>query len=135
MTAPATPVVDTALYGAIAGVASITTALQSVVALLPLRSAIDVGRRRAASAPGYAPYNAARNEASRDFFIFLALNLVAIGINGSVLAAWWKVGVSDVSPNLWEYWVPWLAVVLGSGALFLTAVGSIIRLGNIAWRD
>jgi hypothetical protein len=128
------PVVDAAIYGAIAGVAAITTALQSVVALQPLRSAIDIGRRKRSSSRGQAQYNDAKHDAGRDFFILLALNVIAAGINGSVLAAWWKVGVAEVSPRDWEFWVPWLAVTLGSTALLITAALSIMRLGSLAWR-
>jgi hypothetical protein len=123
------------LYGAIGGVAAITTALQSLVALLPLRSALDIRRIKTGSAPRQSAYVAAAGDASRDFFVFLALNVVAAIINGAVLAAWWKVGVSAVTVDLWEYWVPWTAVVVGSAVLFLTALGSLIGLGILAWRN
>jgi hypothetical protein len=126
--------VDVATYGAIAGVASITTALQSLVALLPLRSAIDINRRKSSSSRGFAAYNDAKHDAGRDFAIYLVLNVVAVAINGSVLAAWWKVGVANVDFERWEYWVPWVAVVIGSGVLFVTAVASIVWLATLAWR-
>lgn len=133
MTGVISSTLDPSIYGAVAGVAAITTALHSLIALQPLRSAIDTRRRKRSSSPGYAPYNDAKHDARRDFFVYLLLNIVAAAIHGSVLAAWWKVGVASATPSQWEYWLPWLAVTLGSAALFLTSVGSIVRLGILAW--
>lgn len=129
-----TSAVDPSIYGAVAGVAAITTALQSVIALLPLREAINIARRKRSVPIGHAPYNDARHDARRDFFILFILNFLAASIHAAVLAAWWKVGVAEVNPQQWEYWLPWAAVTVASGVLVLTAVSAITWLAILGWR-
>jgi hypothetical protein len=128
-----TDAVDPAVYGALAGVAAITTALQSVTSLLPLRQAIDIRNRKRGSAPGQAPYNDARTDARWGVLFSLLLNIFAGLINGAVLAAWWKVGVADVAEEQWEFWLPWVAVAAAAAGLFITAISSIIWLAKLGW--
>lgn len=125
---------DAGVYGALANVAAITTALQSAVALLPLSRAIGLARKKRDSLTTDPEYVDAKKEANRDFWVFLLLNIVSAGINGSVLAAWSKVGTADFVCDQWSYWLPWVAVAAGAGVLLITALGSLIWLGQIAWR-
>lgn len=126
---------DTSLYGALAGVAAITTALQSVVALQPLRESFEIKRRKRASSPGQPAYNDAKSDARTRFTILLILNLVATVVNASVLAAWGKPAVVDVTPGDWQLWLPWVAVAVASTGLFVSAVVSIVWLARLGWRN
>jgi hypothetical protein len=124
---------DTALYGALAGVAAITTALQSVVALQPLRESFEIKRRKRASSPGLPPYNDARSDARQRFTILLILNFFATAVNASVLAAWGKVGVAEAEPGDWHLWLPWVAVAVASAGLLVSACVSIVWLARLGW--
>lgn len=122
--------IDSGLYGALANVAAITTALQSIVSLLPLQRAIDLQNKT--DTPGTADYNDAKSAARRDFRINIVLCLIAFVINGSVLAAWFKVGVYVPDLCQWEYWLPWFAVFAGYMALSATAAYALRKLSGIA---
>jgi hypothetical protein len=126
--------VDTNLYGALANVAAITTALLAAVALPPLTGAIEIDQRKRASVKGRAQYIDAAADARRRFWSFLMLNVVAAIVNGGVLAAWWRVSVAVVNQSQWEYWLPWMAVVVSAGLLLLCAVSALVwlvKLGNV----
>jgi hypothetical protein len=124
--------VDPGVYGALATVAAITTALQSVVAILPLQRSMELGDLTDNPVQGTAIYNDAKKAARRDFWRHGMLNAVAVLINGCVLAAWFKVGVYAARPDQWEYWLPWCAVAVGALALTITAVLSLWKLRRIA---
>jgi hypothetical protein len=123
-------VVDSGVYGALANVAAITTALQSIVSLLPLQRAIDLESKT--DTPGTADYNDAKDAARRDFLMDIVLCLIAFVINASVLAAWFKVGVYIPDLTQWEYWLPWFAVFAGFLALSATAAYALRKLRGIA---
>lgn len=129
MAADAIPM-DSGLYGALANVAAITIALQSIVSLLPLQRAIDLESKT--DTPGTGEYNDAKNAARRDFCVNLILCLIAFIINVAVLASWFKVGVYDPDLSQWEYWVPWFAVFAGFVTLSATAAYALRKLRGIA---
>ena len=123
---------DPGVYGALANVAAITTALQSIVALLALQRGLDLAN--VGGSRPTAESAAAKRAASRNFWGQGVLNLVALFVNAAVLAAWFKVGVVPVCPEQWELWLPCAAVALGCIALTTTAVVGLTKLGHVARR-
>jgi hypothetical protein len=123
---------DSGVYGALANVAAITTALQSVVAILALQRGMDIGSRSVVPLTG--DYNAAKKAASRSFWGLGVLNFVALLVTAVVLAAWFKVGVWAVFPRQWELWAPCLAVAFGCLLLTGTAGVGLRKLRQIARR-
>ena len=88
---------DPGVYGALANVAAITTALQSIVALLALQRGLDLAN--VGGSRPTAESAAAKRAASRNFWGQGVLNLVALFVNAAVLAAWFKVGVVPYAPS------------------------------------
>jgi len=116
------PSVDPSLYGALATVAAITTALQAAVGLTPLNDSSDIRRRMAASSPGLSAYDRAKTDAESRLRADVLLNLPALSVNGAVLASWCGLGILHAR---WVLWLPWAAVVLAAIFLFVcAAIGS-----------
>jgi hypothetical protein len=132
LTVVATAEFDSGVYGALANVAAITTALQSVVALLALQRGMEIGSR--AAVPLTAEYNAAKKAASRNFWGLGVLNLVALSVTVVVLAAWFKIGVWAVYRQQWELWAPCVAVAFGCLLLTGTAAVGLTKLCRVARR-
>ena len=124
--------IDPGLYGALAGVAAITTALQAAVALQPLGSLTNTRERKRRSRPGDQAYNDARADASKAAWTALWLNIPAIVVNAAVLTAWGRIAIARPRPGEWEYWVPWVAVAAASVFLFVVALVTGLKLRNVA---
>lgn len=123
---------DSGVYGALANVAAITTALQSVVALFALQRGMDIGNTPAVRHT--SEYNNAKKAAARNFWGLGVLNFVALGVTVVVLAAWFKVGVWAVLPRQWELWTPCVAVAFGCLLLTVTAGVGLRKLRRVARR-
>ncbi len=124
--------IDSGLYGALAGVAAITTALQAAVALQPLASLTNTRERKRRSHPGDQAYNDARADAGRAAWTALWLNIPAIVVNAAVLTAWGRIAIAQPRPGEWEYWVPWVAVAAASVFMFVVALVTGLKLRNVA---
>ncbi len=114
--------VNAGLYGALATVAAITTALQAAVGLTPLSDSSDIRRRKEGSSPGQPTYDKAKEDAGTRLQAAILLNVPALVVNGAVLASWVGLGILQ---DGWALWLPWAAVV--AAAVFLAvcaAVGS-----------
>jgi hypothetical protein len=108
--------VDSGLYGALATVAAITTALQAAVALVPLNDSADIKRRKDSSASGLPEYERAKSDAGARLRTAVLLNIPAAAVNAAVLASWGGIGIFQAR---WVLWLPWVAVA--SAAVFLLA--------------
>jgi hypothetical protein len=117
-----------ALYGAFAGVAAITTALQAAVALQPLSQADDVGQRKRSSSPGEQPYSNAVTDAGTYIRGSILLNIGAIVVNVAVLITWGYLIFSVVPKKHWYLELPFLAVSGAALYLVVIAVVGIVRL-------
>lgn len=124
--------IDPGLYGALAGVAAITTALQAAVALQPLASLTSARERKRKSRQGDQAYNDARTDAGRAAWTELWLNIPAILVNAAVLASWGRIAIARPRASEWEYWVPWVAVAAASLFLFVVALVTGLKLRNVA---
>lgn len=111
--------VDPGLYGALATVAAITTALQAAVALIPLNDSADIGRQMGSSSPGQAAYDKAQEDAGARLRAAILLNVPAVMVNVAVLASWLGLGIIHAR---WVLWLPWAAVVTAAVFLFVCAV-------------
>lgn len=123
--------IDLGLYGALAGVAAITTALQAAVALQPLSALTDTKQRKRRSSKGQIEYNDARSDANKAVWTALWLNIPAVLVNTAVLASWWRVAVAKAKPDQWEYWLPWLAVVTAGVFLLTVAIVTLNKLRRV----
>lgn len=124
--------IDPGLYGALAGVAAITTALQAAVALQPLTSLTYTRERKRRSKPGDIAYNDARSDAQKAAWTALWLNIPAIVVNAAVLASWGRIAIAVPKPGEWEYWLPWVAVAAASAFLFMVALITGLKLRAVA---
>jgi hypothetical protein len=120
-----------ALYGALAAVAAITTALQAAVALLPLGQYDVVNERRRRSSPGQQAYNDAVVDAKRYHRAGWLLNVGAVGVNAAVLASWGYVVFRPVSGGSWFLRVPFYAVAIAATYLLVVAAVGLSRLHGI----
>lgn len=119
-----------AMYGALAGVAAITTALQALVALPPLSQVADVDRRKKASNPGVAAYTDAKDDAKKFMIGAIVLNAPAALVNAAVIVAWAYVAV-DVVPIVHPYLVlPFGAVCAAWLYLVIVAIIGVVRLNH-----
>lgn len=123
--------IDPGLYGALAGVAAITTALQAAVSLPPLSALSDTRQRKRRSAKGQIDYNNARSDAKKAAWTALWLNIPAVVVNSAVLLSWSRVAVAKPKTDQWEYWLPWAAVTLASVFLLAVAIVTMIKLKNV----
>jgi hypothetical protein len=100
-----------ATYGALATVASITTAIQATVALLLVNQEDDVRRRKASSVGRTQARNSAIADAKRYFRTGSVLNFGALTLNGAVLASWGGIVYSICSSDReWYLLWPFIAV-------------------------
>jgi hypothetical protein len=123
-------IADPALYAALAEVAAITTALQGAVAIQPLGTLSATRERKRASDANTQQYNDAKADAQKGARTTLLMNLPAVLVNGAVLASWGRVAIS-ASAAQWEYWVPWLAVIVASAFLFFVALATGLKLRTV----
>lgn len=123
--------IDAGLYGALAGVAAITTALQAAVALQPLSALTDTRQRKRRSTKGQIDYNNARSDAKKSAWAALWLNIPAVAVNVAVLLAWWRVAVDKPKPGQWEYWLPWAAIATASAFLLTVAIVTMLKLRDV----
>jgi hypothetical protein len=120
-----------ALYGALAAVAAITTALQAAVALLPLGQFDAVNERKRRSATGQQAYNDALLDAKRYYRAGWILNLGAVMVNAAVLVSWGYVAMRPVSGPSWFLRLPFYAVTAAATYLLLVASVGLCRLYGI----
>ena|SRR5208282_4358511 len=112
--------VDSALYGALATVAAITTALQAAVGLIPLTDSLVIDRRMESSSPKEAEYEKAKEDAGVRLWTAAFLNVPIVVVNGAVLASWLGLGIVHDS---WVLWLPW-AAVLGAAVFLIGCAAS-----------
>ena|SRR5258708_7295840 len=117
-----------ASYGALAGVAAITTAILAVVALQPLSQADDVTRRMRASTQGQPPYTDAHNDAGTYFRAAVLLVAGGLVVNGAVLGSWGFVALEVVKSPPAYLLIPFAAVAAAYVYLGIAAVVGIKRL-------
>lgn len=120
-----------ALYGALAAVAAITTALQAAVALLPLGQYDNLHERRRTSVPGDQAYNDARFDAGRYYRQGWILNIGAVVVNAAVLVAWGYVATRPLRGPSWFLQLPFYAVAAAAVYLLVVAILGISRLRRI----
>ena len=110
--------VDSGLYGALATVAAITTAIQAAVALVPLNDSADIKRRKESSTRGAADYARAETDAGTRLRTAVLLNIPAAGVNAAVLVSWAGIGIFCAR---WVLWLPWIAVAVAAVFLLVCA--------------
>lgn len=110
--------VDAGLYGALATVAAITTALQAAVGLIPLSDSSEIRHRKEASSPGQPEYDKAKEDAGIRLRSAILLNVPVLLVNSAVLASWLGIGIVHAG---WALWVPWVAVVVAAVFLVICA--------------
>ena len=120
-----------ALYGALAAVAAITTALQAAVALLPLSQYDGVDARRRNSAPGQQAYNNATRDARGYYRSGWILNVGAVAVNAAVLVSWGYVAWQPVKGPSWFLWLPFCAVAAAAAFLVGVAATGLYRLHGV----
>ena len=120
-----------ALYGALAAVAAITTALQAAVALLPLSQYDSVDGRRRKSAPGEQAYNNATRDARGYYRSGWILNVGAVAVNAAVLVSWGYVAWQPVKGPSWFLWLPFCAVAAAAAFLVGVAATGLYRLHGV----
>jgi hypothetical protein len=123
--------INPGLYGSLAGVAAITTALQAAVALQPLSALTDTRQRKRRTGKGQIDYNNARSDAKKAAWTALWLNIPGIAVNAAVLLSWWRVAVAKPKVGQWEYWLPWAAVAAASAFLLAVAIVTMVKLRNV----
>jgi hypothetical protein len=116
-----------AVYGAFAGVAAITTALQAAVALQPLAQLDDVRHRKRDSNPGDARYTNAKDDAKTYFRGAILLSVGAVFVNAAVLTAWGYLVFAVVPTRHLYLELPFVAI--GVAALYLIAVAIVGVVG------
>lgn len=119
------------LYGALAAVAAITTALQAAVALLPLSQYDSVDGRRRNSAPGEQAYNNATRDARGYYRSGWILNVGAVAVNAAVLVSWGYVAWQPVKGPSWFLWLPFCAVAAAAAFLVGVAATGLYRLHGV----
>jgi hypothetical protein len=119
-----------AIYGAFAGVAAITTALQAAVALQPLSQSDDVNRRKRTNPPGTAEYNDARADAGTYWRGAWLLNVGGAAVNFAVLASWGYLVFGVIQQSRWFLWLPFIAVSIAAAYLVIVAAVGIGRLSG-----
>jgi hypothetical protein len=124
--------IDSGLYGALATVAAITTALLSLVALLVLQRGTELKRITEDDGVDSAGYNRAKRVAWPNFWGHGVLNLVALIVNAAVVAAWWKIGVTPASDDQWQYWLPCYAVITATVVLIGPAAVGLCQMRVVA---
>ena len=120
-----------ALYGALAAVAAITTALQAAMALLPLSQYDSVDGRRRHSAPGEQAYNNATRDARGYYRSGWILNVGAVAVNAAVLVSWGYVAWQPVKGPSWFLWLPFCAVAAAAAFLVGVAATGLYRLHGV----
>jgi hypothetical protein len=123
--------IDPGLFGALASVAAITTALQAAVALQPLSVLMDTRQRKRRSTRGEIDYNNARSDAKRAAWTALWLNIPATLVNAAVMLSWWRLAVAKPDLEQWHYWLPWAAVTVASVFLLFVAVITMVALRGV----
>lgn len=119
------------LYGALAAVAAITTALQAAVALLPLGQYDNVYERRRNSAKGLQPYKDATLDAKRYRRQGWILNLGAVVVNAAVIVSWGYVAMQPIGGSSWFLRFPFYAVAAAATYLLAVAIVGLWRLHRI----
>ena len=119
------------LYGALAAVAAITTALQAAVALLPLSQYDGVDARRRNSAPGQQAYNDATRDAKSYYRSGWILNLGVVAVNAAVLVSWGYVAWRPIKGPSWFLWLPFCAVAGAAACLVGVAATGLFRLHGV----
>jgi hypothetical protein len=112
--------IDSGLYGALATVAAITTALQAAVGLTPLNDFSDLRRKMDDSSRGQPAYDKARSDAVTRLRAGILLNAPAAVVNAAVLLSWVGLGIFQCG---WVLWLPWIAVL--AAALFLLGCAAV----------
>jgi hypothetical protein len=120
-----------ALYGALAAVAAITTALQAAVALVPLGQYDNVYERKRNSIPGDQAYNDARLDAKRYYRQGWILNIGTVIVNAAVLVSWGDVALKPVKGPSWFLQLPFYAVAVAAIYLLTVAILGLFRLRRI----
>jgi hypothetical protein len=120
------------VYGALANVAAITTALQAAVALQPLTQAVDISNRRRASRPGSSGRSDTIADAKRAKRSALVLNGPAVIVNAAVLAGWGKIAIGQTTTDNWELYVPWVAVSCAAVFLAICAFWAVRELRSMS---
>lgn len=120
-----------ALYGALAAVAAITTALQAAVALLPLGQYDNVYERKRNSVPDDQAYNDALVDAKRYYRQGWILNIGAVVVNAAVLVSWGYVAMRPVGGHSWFLQLPFYAVAVAAIYLLAVAILGLFRLRRI----
>jgi hypothetical protein len=111
-----------AIYGALAAVCAITTAIQGALAVIPLPQIGDIENRKRNSGQGLAPYTDAKNDAKQLAKSNAILNTGAVITNAAVLCSWGYVSIVLVGASKWYLWLPFVSIAF---TWFFMAVVSI----------
>ena len=119
------------VYGALANVAAITTALQAAVSLQSLTQAGDIETRREKTSVRSAERNDVLADANSAKTGAIVLNMPAAIVNAAVLAGWGKVAIGQTTRSQWELYLPWIAVSCSAAFLLICASVAILRLHRL----
>ena len=128
MNGACTGAVDAAVYGALAAVAAIAIALQSLLALLSLQQGTNLKATIDSEVSGAANRARAVRAGWWNFGGHLVLNLVALGVSVAVAAAWWKVGETPAAEDQWQFWLPCQAVFVAAVLLVGPAAVGLYKM-------
>jgi hypothetical protein len=124
----ASPFDPAALYGALAAVAAITTALQTSAVFASYADVGAIEARFDASRPSTQERVDAKNSAKVSLGRAVLLNVPGVAVNGCVIAAWGDATLVRTKAD-WVLILPWVGVLL----TFVFLVCSVLSLrGRLA---
>ncbi len=122
------------LYPALAGVAAITTAIQTQIAVGTFNECSAKVKVLAPKDSTDPKYNDVKFERRNTSLKNSLLNFPATIVNAFVIIAWgYLVYRYPVFPNEWLYFLPWLGVAVAALFLFLLVASSILALWTQSW--
>jgi len=122
------------LYPALAGVAAITTAIQTQIAVGTFNECSGKVNVLATTAHTEAKYGKVARERGFVTLKNSLLNFPATVVNLFVIIAWGYLVYSQPMPaDKWLYFLPWLGVAAAALFLFLLVASSIIALWTRRW--
>jgi hypothetical protein len=121
------PVDPIALYGALAAVAAITTALQTTAAFASYADVGAIEGKFDASRPSTQERTNAIDDAKASLGRASVLNVPGVVVNGCVIAAWGDVTLVRAQAD-WVLILPWVGVLLTFLFLFFAVISLHERL-------